>query len=53
MTTKERDEKKTQGDGLWKKDRRAVLTLRQDWVAQQKTWHHKDKRKTEKRKRER
>lgn len=52
MTMKERDEK-TKGDGLKKKDRRAILTLRQDWVAQQTTWHRKDKRKTERRKRER
>lgn len=51
MTMKERDEK-PQGDRLKKKDRRAVLTLRQDWVARQ-TWHHKDKRKMERRKRER
>lgn len=41
MTMKERDEKDRQ---RWKKNRHAVLTLRQNWVEQEAAWRCKDKR---------
>lgn len=42
MTMKKRDERDRQ---RWKKNRHAVLTLRQDWVEQEAALHCKDKRK--------
>lgn len=46
VTMKERDEKQEEKRRL-KKNRRAVLTLRQDWEERQTTLRGKDKRKAE------
>lgn len=53
MTTKESTMRERERDWRKKKNRSAVLTLRQDWVEQETALHCKDKRKGKKTEKER